>query len=127
MTFLLAALGCLFAVKMALAEQLVLASGSETLSVEIAEVKPVFMHGLPSIQFVLTETSGEAMATLTEAMIGEPLTVSLCGHDLVRAVVRERIEGRGVINLPDIEAAVATVEVLNGNGDCASLAAHFPD
>ena len=98
----------LFALAMAFpagagAEPLILAGNGEEIEVEVAEVEPVFMHGRPSLHVLLTDRSGTAMADLTGAMIGERLTVSLCDRDLLRAVVRERLEGRAIINMPTIE------------------------
>ncbi len=85
---------------------------------EVAEAEAIFLQGLPSVQFRLTEASGAAMAELTGRIVGEKLTVSICDRELVSAVVRERIEGVGVISLPDIETAMETAALLRGEGDC---------
>lgn len=117
---------CILAAPAAAAE-LELSAADETLIVEVAEAETVFMHGLPSLQFALTEGSSAAMADLTRRMIGRDLTVSLCGRDLVRATVRESISGRGIINMPSAEAAMAVARVLGDNAACETLAPHFPD
>lgn len=111
----------------AVAGNLTLSGPDQKLVAEIAEAEAIFMHGEPSLQFILTEPSSVAMGDLTGAMIGQTLTVSLCNIDLVEAVVRERISGRGLINMPSIEAAIAAAEVLTGETACDTLAPHFPD
>ena len=122
-----AALVALFLALPAAAENLSLSAGTTTLLVEVDQIAPVFMHGRPSVQLSLTDTSGLAMADLTESMIGEMLTVSLCDVPLLQAVVRARLEGRAIINMPSIESAIAVTEVVNGETTCADLAQHFPD
>lgn len=62
---------------------------------------------------------------LTGEMVGRKLAVSLCDHVLVKVVVQERLEGRGIINLPTIEAAIAVADVIQGTAECPTLAAHF--
>ncbi|NND21567.1 MAG: hypothetical protein HKO14_05720, partial [Silicimonas sp.] len=109
------------------ASDLSLTTAGESLSVEVSEAETIFMHGLPSLQFTLTDRAADAMAALTGRMIGEEMAVSLCGYELVRATVRERISGRGIVNLPSAEAAIAVTGVLKGEADCETLAPHFPD
>lgn len=121
------ALAALFPGDAAQAAELTLSGPDETLIVTVSETETVFMNGLPSLQFALTEGSSAAMADLTERMIGQDLTVSICGHNLVRAKVRERIYGRGVINMPSAEAAMAVARVLGDGAPCSTLAPHFPD
>ena len=113
----------------AVAEPLILTGGGKTVEVEVAEVGPVFMPGRPSLHLLLTDRSGAAMADLTGAMIGERLTVSLFEKDLLQAVVRERLEGRAIINMTTIEAAVAVAvaKVMRGGAGCDTLSVHFPD
>ena len=109
----------------AIAGVLVLAGSGETLTAQVAEAEAIFMHGQPSVQFTLEAVAAEAMADLTGRMVGQDLTVSLCGHELIRATVRERIAGRGIINLPTAEAAIAAAEVLNGKAECTVLGPHL--
>ena len=92
------------------AETLVLAGGGETLAVEVAEATPFSMNDRPALEFALTEASSTAMSDLTARMVGQDLTVSLCGIELVRATVRDRISGRGVIDMPSVEAAAAALD-----------------
>ena len=105
----------------AAAAELVFHGGEQRLEAEVAEASAVFVHGAPSVSIQLREGSAAAFADLTEAMVGEVLAVSLCGHELVRAVVRERISGQAIINMPEIGHAVAVTEVLLGEADCDQL------
>lgn len=118
---------CLAISTPAFAGELVLKVPDETLIAEVADAEAIFMHGNPSVLFSLAQDAALAMADLTGAMVGETLTLSLCGEVLVSATVRERIAGRGIINLPSIEAAIATADVLNGDADCTALESHFAD
>jgi preprotein translocase subunit SecD len=104
---------------------LVFESPEARLEVSVARIEPVFMHGRPSVQFALDDPSSEAFAKLTGEMVGRKLAVSLCDHVLVKVVVQERLEGRGIINLPTIEAAIAVADVIQGTAECPTLAAHF--
>lgn len=107
------------------AGELVLAGSGETLTAQVAEAEAIFVHGRPSVRFALEAAAAGAMAELTGRTVGQDLTVSLCGHALIRATVRERISGRGIVNLPTTEAAFAVAEVLNGKADCAVLDPHL--
>lgn len=111
----------------AAAEDLVFEGGGTRLALPTSDAQAVFMHGNPSVQFALGDEAAQAFADLTGGMIGESLTVSLCGIDLVQAVVRERLSGRGIVNLPDIEGALAVAEVMRGDAGCDALSPHFPD
>ena len=104
---------------------LVFESLKARLELSVARIEPVFMHGQPSVQFELDDPSTSAFAALTGEMIGQTLTVSLCDHDLSEVVVRERLEGRGIIKLPTIEAAIAVADVVQGTAECPGLATHF--
>lgn len=111
----------------AAAADLKLSAAGETLIVEVAGAETVFRHGKPSLQLALTEGASAAMADLTGRMIGQDLTVSLCDRDLVRATVRARISGRGIIDMPTAEAAMVVARVLVDDAGCDTLAPHFPD
>lgn len=106
---------------------LVFEGGGQRLAAEIAEASPMFMHGAPSLSVRLNENSAAAFADLTEDLVGESLVVRLCGIDLVTAVVRERLAGNAIINMPDIQHAVAVAEVLQGEADCRRLEGLFVD
>ena len=110
-----------------MAAELVLSGPDETLTAEVEMAVPVFMHGKPSVEFLLTPEAGEAMADLTARMVGQDLTVLLCERELVRATVRERITGRGRINMPSPEAATAVADVMTGDAGCEALEPHFDE
>jgi DNA-binding NtrC family response regulator len=45
----------------------------------------------------------------------------------LQAVVQERLSGRGILNLPSPEAAVAVAKVLTGDAACDALEPHFDE
>ncbi|NNJ67767.1 MAG: hypothetical protein HKP54_06975 [Boseongicola sp.] len=79
------------------------------------------------MQFELDALSSTAFSNLTAGIVGETLTISLCNRPLLEVIVRERLDGRGILNLPTIEAAIAVTHVVEGKADCASLAEHFDE
>ncbi len=85
------------------------------------------MEGLVSLHILLTESSGDALAKASERAVGRTVTLSLCGPELARAVVRDRIDGRVVLDMPGISAANAVRDVGLGNATCDALAPHFSD
>ena len=55
-------------------------------------------------------------------MVGEEVTVSLCGQELVRTVVQGRIDsGQGLITMLDDTIAETMAAVLRGEADCSAL------
>jgi preprotein translocase subunit SecD len=105
-----------------LAADLVFEGGEQRLEAEIAEASPVYKHGAASISVRLRASSAAAFAKLTTSMVGEQLVVSLCGNELLRPVVREPlVGGQAIINMPDIQHAIAVAEVLQGEADCDRL------
>jgi len=97
------------------------------LEVIAEKIEPIFMQGQPSVQFELDALSSTAFSNLTAGIVGETLTISLCNRPLLEVIVRERLDGRGILNLPTIEAAIAVTDVVQGKADCASLAEHFDE
>ena len=106
---------------------LVFVGADQRLEVSPADVAPVFMHGRPSVQFQLAQDDARDFQDLTGAMIGKTLTVSLCGKPLLQAVVQERLDGIGILNMPTAEAAIAVTDVVDGEADCLALEPHFHD
>ena len=107
------------------AADLVFESADTRLELESAQSEAVFMHGEPSLSFRLTGEGSTAFAELTGGMIGDELSVSLCGIELMRPVVRERLEGRGIVSMPNIEIAIVVAEVIRGEAECAALDSHY--
>lgn len=104
------------------AEPLVFEGGGQRLELEVLETEAVFMHGVPSLQIALDEKGAEAISDLTGSMIGERLSVSLCGTVLIEATIHERIDsGRAMVNMPNIETAMAAADVMEGDANCADL------
>ena len=116
---------CLGAIPSTLwAEPLVFEGGSQRLELVAENAEAIFMHGVASVQFGVDAEGAAAMSALTGAMIGETLTISLCGQVLVEAVVRERITGgRSIVNLPNIETATLAATVMTDDRTCADLEA----
>ncbi len=108
------------------AEPLVFSHEGTQGTFEVAEATAAVARGQPVVQFALTPAAGAAMAEMTGRLIGESVTVTLCDIELLRAVLRARIAGRGVITLSSVEASMAVADVLRGDAGCEALAPHFP-
>jgi len=123
-----ACLWCLvFPFDLAAQTNMVFESGTARLEVVAQGIEPVVMHGRPSVQFQLDASSSAAFGDLTGGIVGQPLAVLLCDRQLLSVVVRERLEGRGILNLPTLEAAIAVADVVQGKAGCATLAEHFDE
>lgn len=95
-------------------------SGSMALSArEITEAKPVFDNGAAGITLRLSDAAAGEFGTLTARSVGEVMTLSVCGDDLLSATVQAPIES-GMIGVttqgPEIAARYA--RVLGGEIGC---------
>lgn len=108
-------------------EPFVFEGGGSKLSAQVAEAQAIFMHGSPSVQFRLADDTADAFANMTGQLIGRNLALSICDRVLVEVTVRERLDGHGIVNMPDIDAATAVVEIAAGQAECSTLDAHFND
>lgn len=110
----------------AVAADLSFEGSGQRLEAKIAQAAPVFVHGAASVSVRLNANSAAAFAKLTAKMVGEQLVVSLCGSELLRAVVREPlVSGQAIINMPDIQHASAVAKVLQGEANCDELEGLF--
>ncbi|NNL19414.1 MAG: hypothetical protein HKP37_11800 [Boseongicola sp.] len=105
--------------------ELVFEGNGQRLYAIVAEAEPIFTLGRHSVQFRLQAESSDAFRSMTSSMIGETLAVSVCGRPLLEAVVREKLDGVGIVNVPTGEAAVAVTEVIKGSAECSTLELHF--
>ena len=72
----------------------------------------------PIIYFELNDTDAAAFSDMTARMIGIGLAVSICGMEVSRPIVRDRLSGRGQIPIDDPALAVALVDALTGQAPC---------
>ena len=90
----------------------------EITAADVSEAAPLFGDQGPGLAFELAPDAGVEFADLTERAKGQTLTFSVCGEVLVRAVVQERISGRGQVGLDSLGEANFYARVLNGEISC---------
>lgn len=100
---------------------MVFEGGGERLVIEgaaLEDVAPYAVEGGHAVIFRLNDADGAAFSALTGRLIGEVLTMSICGDVVAQPVVRDRLSGSGVVPVADLETAVAYVLALKGEAPC---------
>ncbi len=107
------------------ARQIVFEGGGERMVVpgsDLVEVAPYFLNPGHALIFKLNDTDAALFADLTERLIGQPLSVSVCDQELARPVVQDRLQGgSGIVPVVSVEVAVAMAAALRGEADCPPI------
>ncbi len=76
-------------------------------------------NGEPVLQFLMNEADALSFAALTGGHIGETMSVSIFGQELVAPVIRERIAGgAGTIRISTMTQAEELALALAGDAPC---------
>lgn len=100
---------------------IVFEGGGERLKIEGTALEDVALYAVEgghSVVFRLNEEDGAAFSALTGRLIGQVLTLSICGEVLAKPVVRDQISGTGIVPVSDLETALAYVFALKGEAPC---------
>jgi preprotein translocase subunit SecD len=86
-----------------------------------AEIMPGY-DGLPSVKVRLERGSTVAFSKLTIAMVGQILTIRLCGTILLQPQIMTPLLG-GSFDLtgPDLPDVQVIADILSGRADCSSF------
>lgn len=117
-----AALGFLWVLP-SYANELVLEGGDERMALTWDALQEVAVDdmrdGGAMLLVALNEADTARFADMTERLIGQTLVVMVCGRELARPVVTERIENAAIIlPLTDRAEAESYARALSGDGPC---------
>lgn len=75
--------------------------------------------GTAAVRFRLASEDAEAFYALTGRLVGQPLSVVVCGEELIRPIVREPIAGGvGIVTQDSLPEALALAAQLTGEAPC---------
>ena len=107
------------------ASSLVLESGTDRQIVappEIAAAAATLSERGPLVSIQLADQSAERFADLTRRAIGSPLSVQICGTEIIRPVVQSEIKGGQIVfPAPTLDAAERLAGILAGDLGCDAL------
>ena len=86
----------------------------------LADVSLAFDHnGGPAVQFRFSGSDAKAFGELTRDLVGQPLSVLVCGEEVVRPFIREPIYGgSGLITGVTEDEAALLAQRLKGEETC---------
>ena len=102
-------------------EVVVFRSDEDTLvltAADFADAQPQFGDQGPGLSFLLAPDASKAFANLTEASIGQTLSMIVCGEVLIEAVIQSRLEGRGAIAMDSLSEATWFAARMRGDAPC---------
>ena len=107
----------------AAAQDLVFTGGVGPLALPAAGVNATVMQDNGSDARIALAMNGESalrFAAFTSLSLGETVTMSVCGHDILRTTMQAQIDSGYVISAPlDPALAQDLAEVINGARTCA--------
>ena len=94
-------------------------AGALTFSADdIAEAAPQFGAQGAGLMFALNKGPAAAFTALTEASVGQRLTMLICGEVVVSAVLQERLSGTASVPLESLGEATWFAARLSGEEPC---------